>query len=1406
MTVRDIANVRFVICPQFRKLRLGIAFALILFNLVLALPHKAHAQVCEFPPLDEPDNDGDECANPAYDVQKDLGAPGDDLSTQTDPTGQKQGQASTGAAPCAICGASSTDDSSSAVTTAGDPINYAVGNEYEYQVDYISVGPSPLVLSRSYNSMDPSPADNFGLGWRSSYSRSVSGPTPSTPTTTVAKVTRDDGKMFTFTLIAGVWTPDPDVNSRLTELTDSHGAITGWRYMTARDETELYDAQGRLLSVANRAGLTQTVTHDASGRLASVTDPFGRSFACAYASPASVQIAQVTAPDGGIFKYAYSTGGNLLSVTFPDGAVRRFAYGNTSFPNAITAITDEDGNLYTSISYDNQGRATSTSMGAGVETYTVDYTFASLGAISYTNPLGARIFSAFESIGGAPHRYQTQINCADCGYAAATFATYDTNGNLLTATDPRGVLTTYSYDTARNLQTSRTEAAFSGIDRSIATVWNSTFRLPDQIAEPSRTTHFTYDAHGNLLTRTVTAGTLTRSWTFTYNANGQVLTASDPLGHVTHFAYDAKGNLTSITDPLGHVTGFPSHDANGRPLTMKDPNGLVTAFTYDPRSRLTSHMVGTEKTGYAYDAAGNLTKLTRPDGSFLSFTYDTAHRLTGVKDALGNSIAYTLDAANNKIKEQIFDPGNALRQTRSFTYNQLNQLLQQIGAQSQTTSFVFDANSNLTATTDPLGNTYGGIYDALNRLTTETDPAFNTTALSYDANDHLTGITDPRNLQTAYGWNGLDEQTSLTSPDTGAAARTFDAAGNLLTSTDARGDKTTYAYDALNRVISESFSDGKLITFQYDQGAGGIGHLTGVTDATGAVNFTYDQHGRLLTRHQQTGTVLLTTTGAYDAFGRLASMTYPSGRTITYAFDADGRVNAVASSGQSIASAITYQPFGNASGWTQGNGASYSRTIDLDGRIAAITLGGTASIPGSTSLSFTFDNASRITGLLETGLAGKSFAYDALDRLTSFLNGAATTGYAYDADGNRTQTTVAAGNTLYLYGTSSNRLTGRSGLVTETDSYDAAGNLTGDGIHSFTYDARGRLVMETTAGVQTSYGLNGLGQRVSKKGPGITPSGTSFFVYDAAGHLAGEYDASGNATEETVWLGDTPIAVMTAGQGAGDHDHDDRHRDRDEHDHDQHDRDRGHHHHDDHHPDHDRASGGAAVYFIAPDNLNTPHIITDQNGSKVWSWDHLAFGDNAPNQNPSGLGVFAYNLRFPGQYADAESGLSYNYFRDYNPAIGRYIQGDPVGLAGGVNTYGYAEQNPLWAADAKGTISKAAAYNYLKDYVKDQIGEKTFDFFFNINGGSQLPENLKDLAPDVIWALLTRSSGYGTAFSLFLDIMAPGELNADEDQWRFQIMYDWLQNQSHKQQINDFLNPPNLDDFLNPPNGLCPSS
>jgi RHS repeat-associated protein len=132
-------------------------------------------------------------------------------------------------------------------------------------------------------------------------------------------------------------------------------------------------------------------------------------------------------------------------------------------------------------------------------------------------------------------------------------------------------------------------------------------------------------------------------------------------------------------------------------------------------------------------------------------------------------------------------------------------------------------------------------------------------------------------------------------------------------------------------------------------------------------------------------------------------------------------------------------------------------------------------------------------------------------------------------------------------------------------------------------------------------------------------------------------------------------------------------------------------------PDPANPRGDPLVYFIHTDHLDTPRVIVDRNNVVRWRWISEPFGTTAPETNPSGLGEFTFNLRFPGQYADQESGLFYNYFRYYDRQLGSYTQPDLLGLASGsLSAYGYVDGNPLSYTDPlglQGTDSPNASLN-----------------------------------------------------------------------------------------------------------------
>jgi RHS repeat-associated protein len=1135
----------------------------------------------------------------------------------------------------------------------GNPIDPATGNKYQSEQDYRSAD-GTLEFTRHYNSQLQAPgvtspfSSALGTKWRSTYDRAIR---RSTSSAAIVYAFRPDGKTLTFLQAQSEFIPDGDITDRLEKIFDASNVFTGWRYRVgSSDEVEIYDTNGRLLTITTRAGVTVTLAYDTSSRLAGVTDTFGKSLSFGY--DASNRLSALTVPGGLSYSYSYGTNNNVSGVTHPGGTTRSYAYNEPAYtsganlPLALTAIFDENNVRYASFSYNNFLRALSTEHAGGVEKYQIQYpSDGASNTRTFTDPLGqARTLTLATVLGVS--RVATASSKSNLSCARLKSTGYDVNGNATSAVDFNDNQTTRSYDSARNLEISRTDAVGTPSARTSTTLWHATYRVPSQIDEPGKRTTFTHDANGNVLTRTEldTATSASRTWTYTYNSYGQVLTSNGPrtdVSDVTTYTYYSCttgyhcGQVHTITNAAGHTTTYTTYNAQGQPLTVTDPNGVVTTLTYDLRQRVTSRTVGAETTTFEYWPTGLLKKATLPDASYLSYTYDAAHRLTEITDSEGNRFVYTLDNMGNRTKQDMLDPSNALTQTRTRVFDTLNRLQREIGAAGSanvTTTFGYDNNGNQTSIAAPLGRDSSQDYDELNRLTHITDPLSGVTEYGYNALDQLISVTDPKGLSTSYSYNALGDLQQQTSPDTGVTTNTYDSGGNLSTSTDARSAVTTHTYDALNRVATSSFTAGattdQTLTYSYDAGTYGKGRLTGASDANHSLSWTYDEQGRLLTAGQTVGSVSNTTSYAY-ANGQRQSMTTPSGQVITYGYT-NGKITSISVNGTVLVTDVLYDPFGPVRQWEWGSGALSVRTFDQDGKVTQIDSAGLKT--------YAYDDAFRITGITDTTNSALSwtYGYDDLDRLTSASKTGTTLGYSYDANGNRLTQSGSAAST-FTVAANSNRLDSTSGALTRTYGYDNAGNTTSFTGVSFTYNNRGRMKSSTKNAVTTNYTYNALGQLIKK---GSTP----LYYYDDAGHILGVYNNSGVLIEEIVWLGDIPLATLRP-----------------------------------------RAGGGIDIYYIHSDHLNTPRLVTESVTPTVrWRWDADPFGGGTVNNNPAGAGVFEFNLRFPGQVYFAETGLYYNYFRDYDPATGRYVQSDPIGLGGGINTYAYVESNPLSGFDALG--------------------------------------------------------------------------------------------------------------------------
>ena len=428
-----------------------------------------------------------------------------------------------------------------------------------------------------------------------------------------------------------------------------------------------------------------------------------------------------------------------------------------------------------------------------------------------------------------------------------------------------------------------------------------------------------------------------------------------------------------------------------------------------------------------------------------------------------------------------------------------------------------------------------------------------------------------------------------------------------------------------------------------------VGRLTRMQDGSGITDYCYDRFGDLVHKVQTTNGKVFVLRYAYTKAGQLSRLTYPDGAAVDYVRNAQGQTTEVGvtpagGTRQVLLGNATYYPFGPVASWSYGNGRPMQRVLDQDYRPLAVS----DTRSDGLSTGFAFDAAGNLSALTAAGNTAPvvSLDYDALGRLTAFKDGPTGTvidGYSYDATGNRLSAKVNTATQNYTYPTANHRLSAVAGTAR---TYDAIGNTLSIGgtAQEFVYDANGRMGQAKRAGaVVMNYQYNGRGEQVRKF---LGTAGT-YTLYDETGHWLGDYDSTGQALQQAIWLDDLPVGVLASN----------------------------------------------SLHYLQPDHLGTPRAVIDPvRDVAIWTWDLKgeAFGNTPPNQDPDNDGTaFVFDMRFPGQRYDAATGLNQNYFRDYDPSTGRYAQSDPIGLEGGASSYAYTSSNPIDAIDPMGLQSSA---------------------------------------------------------------------------------------------------------------------
>jgi RHS repeat-associated protein len=847
-------------------------------------------------------------------------------------------------------------------------------------------------------------------------------------------------------------------------------------------------ALGRGWTQAFRARLDQlegphraTVTLDDASQVSFVEMPDG-----SWQAPPWVQATLIRHQDGGFrlrlpsrYSLSFDAAGRLESQEDRNGNVTTLAYVD----GRLSTITAPSGRSIT-LHY-NADDTVSEAVGPGGRTVSYEYAGGDLVAV--------------DNVDGGRWEYD-----------------YDSIGRLTSMTDPRGHVTTTSYDD-QNRVVEQTEAGHS-------TQWEWSSGPGDDvevdITDPTGRHIVEHFHHGLPATITRAPGSAAEATeSFVYNGQGNVTSRTDAGGEVWTYGYDDAGNRVSATDPEDHTRTW-DFDAGRNVLLAQLPSGRRTVFEYDGHGNLTAtattNPAGTTqamRTESAYTPRGELETSTDTLNRTTHYTYDTAGDLMVVQSPSGRKITRTYDdsgwVTGRTAPRGNVTGANAEAHTTHYVRNAFGDTTQITDADGHVTELEYDHNRTVVKVTDPDDKELSTTFDAGDRPIAVHYPDGTSTTSTFDAAGRLTARTNRAGKQTTYE---------------------LDALGRFSQTTDPMDRHTSYSYDDGGRLASTTKPNGKTIHYAYD----GAGALTDVVYPDGDpqdVHLAYDEDGRRTQVSDETGT----TTFAYDAFGRTTSVTDGSGARVGYGYDGAGQMTSIdypVAQGQPAKTLTrTFSADGELESVTDWNARQTTFDYDADGGYA-----GASYADSGVADQITRDATGAITDMQVTDgtddLGAFAYTRDELGRVasstTSGLPGDGTRSYARDS----ADRLIGAGGQTYEYTA--------AGAITKLDGadearYDDAGQLSSidvdGGTREFDYDAEGdRIVSRLLNGPATTYDYDVLGQvravHPGRVAPQVAAGAQHTLIADSAGQGGswgwGDFGQLGDGTDTTS---DVPVQI-----------------------------------------------------------------------------------------------------------------------------------------------------------------------------------------------------------------------------------------------------------------------------------------
>lgn len=841
----------------------------------------------------------------------------------------------------------------------------------------------------------------------------------------------------------------------------------------------------------------------------------------------------------------------------------------------------------------------------------------------------------------------------------STTFTYDAGKRCLSMTVPNGRTATYTYDGSGNLV-----KTVDLLGTAVSYVYDGDDYLTSTTVG-SKTTTFSYTTGGNR--KYINGITDANGNTTSYSDTGSgLVNITDPLGRATQYTNGSEGT-TSVVDPLSNMrnmsysNGLPEslatpngsysmeYDDRGNLTKLTDPLGNETLYTYDADDNmLTMTDALTNIFAISYDTRSNLTKMTLPTGKVSTFTYDGSGQLTNVTDPNGQTETFAHDAHGNL--KTITDPAGNITTLNYDAYG--IDLVSITDANGKTYSFASDANRRLTKVTNPDG-TYRSLgYDAfaLTSVTDENGHAVSytrdkllqiteiknalgyITKKNYDQNGNLTAIINALNKSTGMTYDEANRRVKKTDPLGGQVSYAYDGNANLTALTDQRSNIMGFAYDAKDQLTGVRDQIGRQTSFTRDA----LGRISLVTNARGGtVGYIYDNDGRRVKKKYNDADHA---TYTYDNNGNLTAVSDPTGTT-TYTYDVLNRVTRIQYP-DGLTAAFTYDAVGNISSMTYPNGLTVDDEYDSRNQLTKVLWDGTSSVtrthdaagyivsetrqPGGTVTTYTYDANNRVTRIDHSRsgvtIARMDYSRNALGHVVSETN---VLPQAPVFTEESTTGTYDQANQITTYG--------GSGF-----SYDQDGNLTSATINgaafSAGYDNQNRPTQLTSGSTTSTYTYNGLGQRTKS----VRGTQTRNYHYDPFGRLLFETDASNQVIDYYIYSNRRLTAMKTA---------------------------------------------AGSLYFYHFNKLGSTVAMTDSSGTVMNAYGYTPYGE-VTNKTENVTNPFT----FVGGYGviDEGNGLFFMKNRYYDATTRRFLQKDPIGIAGGINLYRYVSNNPVNLVDPAG--------------------------------------------------------------------------------------------------------------------------